>query len=228
MNYWTVTPEWPGATVFIVGGGPSVASIDLQALRGRRVIVINKSWRAVPFADILIFSDSDFWEDEGRHLHNWPGRIVCLSRTPNAPDRLIKMRRKMPPGLDQPNDCLSVDRTTATGAIDLAVKLGAARIVLLGIDGRKGPDGKAYHHEPYRRPFPVDAFSRHRTDLAMMAKALHARGVECLLGTPSAYSDLWPVVDFQECLRSAIIEPSANCLSEANGDSATTFSPGLS
>ena len=44
-------------TVFIVAGGASVLEHDLEALRGRRVIVINSSVHAVPFADYLYFGD---------------------------------------------------------------------------------------------------------------------------------------------------------------------------
>ena len=55
--FWSVPREWPGETAFIVGGGPSVLGQDLDALRGRRVIVINSSVYAVPGADFLFFDD---------------------------------------------------------------------------------------------------------------------------------------------------------------------------
>lgn len=193
-EYWTITPEWTGRTAFIVGGGPSLCSIDLTVLRDQKVIAINSSFRAVPFADFLIFSDARWYEEHRAQLVDWPGRIVCLSRSPNDP-RLLKVKRKIPPGFDQPNDTLSVQFTTATGAIDLAVKLGAAKIVLLGIDGQNAADGKTHHHKPHLWPPVAGGFEKQRRDLASMVKPLRDRGVDCVLGSPSAYSDLWPQAD---------------------------------
>ena len=62
MTLWSVPRAWPGETAYIVAGGPSVAWQDLGLLRGRRVIAVNSSWEAVPWAAILLFADLRWWQ----------------------------------------------------------------------------------------------------------------------------------------------------------------------
>src|SRR4029450_12910778 len=80
--FWSVPREWPGETVFIVGGGPSVLQQDLGLLRGRRVIVINSSFYSVPWADILYFGDYRWWnEPENKAaIAGFAGRAVTVSQ----------------------------------------------------------------------------------------------------------------------------------------------------
>jgi hypothetical protein len=195
--YWQIEPEWVGETAFIVGGGPSVRTIDLELLRGQNVIAINTSYEAVPFAQFLIFSDYRWWDHHQSKLDKFEGRIVCCSRTPGDA-RLLMVRRKIPPGFDQPNDCLAVQFTTATGAMGLAVKLGAKRIVMMGIDGRNASDGKTHHHRGHPWIIVDGWEAKHRADLQKMVQPLKDLGIEILLATPSAYEDLWPRIDLRK------------------------------
>jgi len=68
-EFWTVPRLWPGETVFIIGGGPSVRGQNIEALRGRRVIAINSSYLVAPWADYLIFADERWWAGD----HRLPG-----------------------------------------------------------------------------------------------------------------------------------------------------------
>jgi hypothetical protein len=194
-TYWTIQPEseWKDATAFIIGGGPSLRDIDLSVLKGQRVIAINSSYQIVPFADFLIFSDFNWWDHHRTRLDGFKGQLVCASRSP-IDSRLLMVRRKIPPGLDQPNDCLPIQFTTATGAMGLAIKLGAKKLVLLGIDGRIAADGKSHHHKSHAWPLVEGWQGRHRGDLEKMVRPLKERGIEVVLASPSAYEDLWPLV----------------------------------
>jgi hypothetical protein len=197
--YWQIQPEWPGATVFIVGGGPSLCNVDLSILKNQRVIAINSSYQAVPFADFLLFSDFNWWDHHQTRVNSFHGRLVCASRSPSDP-RLLMVRRKVPPGLDQPNDCLPIQFTTATGAMGLAIKLGARKLILLGIDGKPDVNGKMYHHKPHPWAIPPQWQERHRADLQKMVRPLEERGIGVALATPSAYEDLWPLVELKAIL----------------------------
>lgn len=198
-QYWEVQPEWVGATVFIVGGGPSLLDLDLDVLDGQKIIAINTSYQVVPFADFLIFSDFRWWDHHRDKVDKFSGRIVCASRSP-MDSRLLMVRRKVPPGLDQPNDCLPVQFTTATGAMGLAVKLGAKKLVLLGIDGRNGPSGKTHHHKPHPWDVVQGWQTKQRGDLQKMVQPLKERGIEVFLASPSDYEDLWPRVELSSLL----------------------------
>lgn len=200
--YWEIRPEWPRATVFIVGGGPSLSGADLDILKGQKVIAINTSFQKVPFADFMIFSDFQWWDYYRDKIDSFTGRIVCASRSPMDP-RLLMVRRKVPPGLDQPNDCLPIQFTTTTGAMGLAVKLGAKKLVLLGIDGRTMTDDKGnektHHHKHSFGTFD-NWRARHRGDLQKMVEPLKERGIEVVLATPSDYEDLWPRAELSSLL----------------------------
>ena len=105
--FWSVPREWPGETVFIVGGGPSVLGQDLNALRGRRVIAINSSVHAVPWADILYFADWRWWyEPENRAAAtSFAGRVVTTSR--QVPDKCAGLPQDQTAGLaPEPNSLM--------------------------------------------------------------------------------------------------------------------------
>jgi hypothetical protein len=198
-NFWQIPPEWQGENAFIVAGGPSVKSIDLELLRGQRVIAVNSSFRAVPFADFLIFGDGRWWEFNKRHLTDWPGRIVCCSLSPRE-KHLLKVRRCPPPGLSQKNDTLVLQFTTATSAIDLASKLGARRIILLGLDGKNGPDGITHHHAPHPWRQNPGWEKKHYKDLQTLIEPLKQRGIAVVHGTPGSAYGFWPTIDLKSIL----------------------------
>jgi hypothetical protein len=199
---WTITPDWKGETAFIVAGGTSVRNVDLELLRGRKVIAVNSSYEAVPFADYLIFGDARWWEVHRAHLVDFKGKIVCGSQSPRDV-KLLRVRRKSPP-MSSEADCLVLQFTTVTAAMDMASKLGCTRIVMLGVDGQVGSDGVIHHHRPHPwKPAPGWE-SKHRRDIQAMAAPLKQLGVEVVLATPSAYSDLWPVIPLTELINAPL------------------------
>jgi hypothetical protein len=198
-QYWDIPVEWSGATAFVMASGPSVLSIDCERLRGQHVIAINTSFRVVPFAEYLIFADSRWWQHHRHELQTaFPGRIISCSVS-ERDQRLLRLRRTGM--LSDARDAVMLMATTTTGALELAAKLGAVRIVVLGLDGGVGPDGRIHHHKAHPWPILQGWQARHRADLVKIAGPLKARGVEVLLGTPgSAYADLWPTVKLADML----------------------------
>ncbi|HEU00998.1 MAG TPA: hypothetical protein ENH89_11735, partial [Aurantimonas coralicida] len=77
---WSVPPAWPGETVFILGGGPSLAGQGAQRLAGRRVIAVNSSYIAHPFADYLCSADRPWLYEHRAALEKaWRGRVVTVT-----------------------------------------------------------------------------------------------------------------------------------------------------
>lgn len=202
MVFWSVPREWPGETAFIVGGGPSVLGQDLEALRGRRVIVINSSIQAVPWADILYFGDWRWWHDNNAGIADFAGRIVTVSRMVSD-KRVLVCRKANPPGLALAHDSLMQKWTSLTAATNLAAHLTGpgGTIVWLGADGRIARDGRTHHHKPHRWPHRPGCYDKQKTDLVTIVPSLQKLGIAAYNASPgTAWTDLLPVIDLQDVL----------------------------
>jgi hypothetical protein len=202
-QFWSVPREWPGETVFIVGGGPSVLGQDLEALRGRRVIAINSSVFALPWADILYFGDWRWWnEPDNRTVAaSFAGRVVTTSRL--VSDRKVLVCRKTnPPGLAIEHNALMQKLTSLTAATNLAAHLigPGGTIVWLGADG-KIADGRTHHHKPHRWPHKPGCYDKQKTDLVTIIPSLQRLKIAAFNASPgTAWADLLPVIDLRAAL----------------------------
>ena len=203
-TFWSIPREWPGETAFVVGGGPSVLSVDLEALRGRRVIVINSSVHAVPWADYLYFGDWRWWnEPENKAaIAGFGGRVVTTSRM--VTDKKVHVCRKTnPPGLALHPDSLMQKWTSLTAATNLAAHLvgPGGTIVWLGADGRHAADGRTHHHKPHRFAYKPGCYDLQRRDLETMIPILPALKIALFNASPgTAWADLAPVINLQDML----------------------------
>jgi hypothetical protein len=204
MKFWTVPREWPGECAFIVCGGPSVLDINLDMLRGRRVIVINSSVFAVPWADFLFFGDWRWW-NEGQNqaaAMRFGGRIVTTSRLVSHP-RVLVCRKRNPPGLALGADTLMQKWTSLTAATNLAAHLvgPGGTIIWLGADGRIAADGRTHHHQPHRWPHKPGCYDKQLSDLRTIVPSLRALNIAAFNASPgSAWTELIPIVPFQDLL----------------------------
>jgi hypothetical protein len=201
--FWSVPREWPGECCFIIAGGASVLGHDLEQLRGRRVIAINSSIHAVPWADFCYFGDWRWWNEpeNAAAVMGFGGRVVTVSNMVQT-SKVLNCRKSKPPGLSQDPACLTQHWTSLTAATNLAAHLvgRGGTIVWLGADGKAAADGRVWHHKPHRwGPHPA-RYDRHRADIATMVAPLRTMGIRLLIVGPSAYADLWPIVGLQDVL----------------------------
>jgi len=199
-----LSPEWTGETVFIVAGGPSVASQNTDLLKGRKVIVINSSWQRLPWADILFFADDRWWREYSKQvLAGFPGRILTCAPESRHP-RFMKLKRaSLETRLHPVRDTVMVRRTSMTGALNVAMHLGAANIVLLGLDGKTGANGRLHHHAEYSLSMGhiEDTWQEQRQDLVCARVSLKAKNIYVVNSSPaSALLDIWPFVPFEAFL----------------------------
>ena len=124
---------WPGATIVCLGTGPSLTAADVTRCAGQaKVTAINDAYRLAPWADVLYACDAKWWR-WNKGLPGFAGLKFGLDTSIAYRDVTVLQ-----------NTGLQVLETTPTGlrtghtsgyqAINLAVHLGAARIVLLGYD----------------------------------------------------------------------------------------------
>jgi hypothetical protein len=191
---WTVPREWPGETVFIVCGGPSVTQAEVDRLRGKRVIVINTSFQRAPAADFLFFADARWWGEHRRQVTaEFKGRIVSATGAVRNHLVLTLEKVKPPPALALKPHQVAMSRTSLAGAINLAVHLGATRIVLLGADMRAAANGKTHHYAaPHKWPVKPGCWAEQMRELKAMAEPLKRLKVDVVNCSPVSLIDWWP------------------------------------
>ena len=200
FHMWAVPREWPESTVWIVGGGSSLRGFDFERLRGRKTIVINSSIFSVPFADFLFFGDRRWWVHNNHALPPMTGRIV--SNSPSVKDERVLSTKKLPPppGIVDDRTVLPMSWTSTGPAMQLAVHLGARRIMLMGIDLRVGDDGKKYHHAAHPwTPHPKWTGMQMEA-LSSCVGPLKKRGVEVINTSLESALPFWPKRSLEVCL----------------------------
>lgn len=140
---------WRGETCVLIGGGPSLTMADVDAVCGRaRVIAINDAYTCAPFADVLYACDARWWGWH-RGAPSFTGLKVALEPQPVAWPGLTVLRNTGPLGLEIQPTGLRTGKNSGYQAINLAVHLGATRILLLGYDMSPAPDGRTHWHAPH-------------------------------------------------------------------------------
>lgn len=203
-GFWTVTPEWQGETAFLVCGGPSVLDQNIEALRGRRVMVVNSSCYRIPWADILFFGDERWGREYSEAVNAFMGCVVSVRETPLKHPKISYLYR--PPGPSKLPDGLCSDpgqvwfwHTSVRGAINLLCHLGVKTIVTLGLDGGPDSKGRLYHHANHTWATP-DNWRKQREELGNLVSPLIERGVTLINASPGSSIPFWPIMSLADFL----------------------------
>jgi len=157
MPIASVPREFPGETIACLGTGPSLCAADVDSLRGvARVIAINDAYLLAPWADILYAADERWWRWHSGAPHFGGTRYGIEPQRLTWPGLRV-LRNTGRTGLEQQPDGLRTGSTSGYQAINLAVHLGAARIVLLGYDLQ----GRHFFGEHPNKTVPPFAAARH-------------------------------------------------------------------
>ena len=208
---WRVPKAWPGSTVFILGGGPSLKDIEVPRLKGRRVIACNNAFILAPWADVLCWADAAWYEWNWRDLHHHLGPYrVCWRRMPEMPgaasfERLFEFHKPLAISFDPTG---VVGANTGHGALNLAVLFGASRVVLLGFD-MKTRDGAHNWHNFHQRQPEGDPYRGFIAALEAAAPELVRAGVECFNASPDSALECFPKISFADALE--LPEAAAAC-----------------
>jgi hypothetical protein len=148
---------WPGETFFILGGGPSLTQDDVLAVQGYgRVIAVNDAYRLAPNADVLYGCDAKWWAWH-HGVPTFSGLKFALEAAAGVWPGVEVLRNTGYGGLEPACDGLRNGRNSGYQAINLAVHLGAAKIVLLGFDMGPHVSGRTHwfgeHPEPMKSPY---------------------------------------------------------------------------
>jgi hypothetical protein len=189
-SYAVVPRLWPGATMVLLGGGPSLTPADVDACRDRvRVIAINDAYRLAPWADVLYACD-DQWFRWHRDVPGFAGLKYTIDPRAASRPRVQLLRNTGSTGLETDPSGLRTGANSGYQAINLAVHLGAARILLLGYDmQRRGGRDHWFGAHPNQTSPPFQLFRR---QFGALVDPLAARGVTVLNCTPDSALDVFP------------------------------------
>jgi len=189
--------------VFILGGGPSLADVDLSLLHGQRVIGVNQAFKLGPWVDVLYFGDCDWYHRYGMpEIRQYAGlKISSCSIIPQFGWKHVhRVRRTKPYGIEyEHRDAVAWNNNSGASAINVAYWLGAERVVLVGFDMHK-QDGRKNWHDDYRgeRHNP-DLFDRHLKGFPAIAEDAEKIGLEIINATPHSAITVFPYQPLEDC-----------------------------
>ncbi len=205
----TVPRLWAGETAIILGGGPSLALEDVNLCRGKgRVLAVKEAHLLAPWADALYAGDAKWWRGY-RGAPEFAGLKYTIEQDPNEERMgdwpgLQVLKNTGAEGLELEPTGLRTGYNSGYQAIGLAVHLGATRIILLGFDMWRAPDGSQNwfeqyphlmrsHHVPSPYPLFLQAF-------ASIVEPLKRAGVEVVNASRATRLAAFPFLSLEESL----------------------------
>jgi len=193
---------WPDSTIVLIANGPSLTRPQVDTARRAwiageaRVLGCNDAYRIAPWVDGLYACDGAWWEqhiDAVRDVH----LALLLCQDERTCDRygLWYVPSRADAGISTDAGCIHTGGAGGHSGfqlLNLAVHLGAKRILLLGYDCRGTPEKR---HWFGNHPTPLNLASNYAAWLDPYREAapqLAALGVEVINCTPDSAIDCFP------------------------------------
>jgi len=196
-------PDWAGQTVVVVASGPSAGTVNLELGRGRaRFIAVNDSWKLCPWADILFAGDYKWWErNEG--CPEFEGLRVSIDRRAcELTDWDICRLRGF-----RSDQRISFDAGVVGGsnsglnALNLAVQLEPARILLVGFDMRLDAGIHWHGLHPVEMKNPTENLvGKWRKAMDSAVALIAAKGIQVFNCSEISNLKRYPKMEFPEAL----------------------------
>lgn len=226
---WTPEPIFKGETVFCVASGPSLTQEIADKLKGHRVIVVNSSCLFVPWADVLFFTDSGWYDTHKEIVRDWPGLIITMSRQAkrelddpavnvSGTPRVLRVKGcgdpAFPPRVRVADGVLpkvpgfpplgspeiQQGRNSGNTAVSLAIAMGASRVCLVGYDCRV-VNGREHCHNDYKGPRDLSLYeNEYQRAFNGWNESALASGVEIINCTYGSAITEFPFVSLEDVL----------------------------
>jgi hypothetical protein len=201
--------EATAGLVVCLATGPSLTQADVDLVRGRATVVcVNDAHRLAPWGHVLYSSDR-YWWNHYRGVASFAGHKAGIEYSKGrAPVELLKRspgmvfyRNTGHDGLEiVPDGLRTCGQNSGGAALNLAVHLGATRVILLGYDMG---DVTGKQHFFGRHPQVIASrhnFPRWRKAFDSMAAPLKSAGVEVVNATRTTSLSAFPVVPLEAAL----------------------------
>lgn len=136
---------WNNETVYIIGGGPSLRGFNWNKLKGKKVIAINRAFQVIPWADVMYWTDSRFYRWYSEEIASFKGLKYTCRPFNGKPSDVVLLKSSSVMKIEMRPSYISHGNNSGFGAINLAVKLGASKIYLLGYDMKSNPKDTHWH-----------------------------------------------------------------------------------
>ena len=221
--FWKVPKLWPDSTVFIIGGGSSIKhqiehiatvlwEIREDHLNQARTIACNDAYMWGDMIDVCLFGDWSWFtyqcENHAAALRQFTGMFVSpCDEAKRCPAVKAVQRRKR--GLCEDPDFIAWNCNSGGCAINLALHLGAKKIVLVGFDMKLNektresnwhPNEKAIKHG---KPPTQDSYTRMLGFFTSIKEDLDKKfpNVEVINATPGSALKEFPIMSFDEVVQ---------------------------
>ncbi len=172
MPMWKPEKDFDGQDVYIIGGGPSLKGFNWRKLIGKNTIGCNSAFRkGSGICNICFFSDIKFIDAFHDELCEYAGRVV--THHPKLRETKIDWlhvveRTKRGLGIDK----VTYGGNSGCGAINLALMMGAKRVLLLGFDCKPGKDNEPNWHKWQLDAMAPDLHAKFLKGFKQLAEAL--------------------------------------------------------
>lgn len=193
---WRVPQVLHGQTVAILASGPSLTQADADICKRHWTIAVSDAWRVAPWADVVYSCDGRWWD---HHRPEARGLKVGLAPAPAWPQTHVLRQDNNSVLSDDPEALATGDggerhfSSSGYQAINLAVLLGASRILLLGYDMHIVA-GKHHFFGDHPREFgQADHYAQMRAAFPKLARVLDSRGIHVTNCTPGSALDCFQI-----------------------------------
>lgn len=166
-------------------------------MRGKaRIIAVNTSYKMAPFCDLIYACDARWWQWQ-KGVPEFTGLKYSLQRRAERWPGVTALRIGTHDGLSLDPTTLNTGKNSGQQAVNLAVHLGAKRIILLGYDMQKGKHGEHHWHKehPSRTPDLYRKFLRYFSTIEEPLKQL---GVEVINCSRRSALDIFPRMSLEQ------------------------------
>jgi hypothetical protein len=188
--------------IYIIGGGPSVAETNLDLIKDKFVIGTNAAFRLGSWVDVCFFLDCRFYKWSQDDLEKWPNRIITTCPTLKGHPKIEVYKKCTVCGICHHKGYLAVPdqgKNAGATAIDLAIRMRAKRIILIGYD-MKVKQGRHNYHNYHNHTPRDDVYNRFFVHFKKIKEEL-PKDIEIINATPDSALTLFPKLSLKEALQ---------------------------
>ena len=197
---WETKRFWEGKTVFVIGGGTSLKGFNWSLLHNKHVIGCNDAYKLGDWVDICCFGDAKWYRHHKNNGLATFGGIKVTWRSEFIDDPNVMVLKGRPGGLFLKPEWIGWNTNTGALAINLAVKLGCKKIILLGFDMKLREDGIGNWYDNQLDKPKNEVFKKFHRGFVCLASDMKKKVPEVVVlnANPDSDLDVFPKITLEE------------------------------